>query len=200
MPAHARGRHGNPNDLDAMIKRQLDPKRAAWQKPDAVVRRLGLRRGDVVAEIGSGPGYFTARLARAVGSAGHVYAVDPEPALLGALRDRLDGVRNVTPVLGRPNDPMLPPGRCRVALIVNAYHHFEKPVPYLRELARLLAPGGRLVNVDWDARETPVGPPVERRIPRDAFLRDAARAGLTLVGEDRFLPYQYFLVLRRRER
>jgi hypothetical protein len=57
-----------------------------------------------------------------------------------------------------------------------------------------------LVNVDWDARETPVGPPVERRIPRDAFLRDAARAGLTLVGEDRFLPYQYFLVLRRRER
>ena len=181
-----------------MIKRQLDPRRVAWQKPVAVVRQLGLRRGEVVAEIGCGPGYFTTRLARAVGSSGHVYAVDPEPALLAALRDRLDGIRNVTPVLGRPDDPLLPSGRCRLALIVNAYHHFEKRVPYLRSLARLLAPGGRLVNVDWDARETPVGPPVERRIPREAFLRDAERAGLTLVAEHRFLPYQYFLVLRPR--
>ena len=181
-----------------MIRRQLDPKRVAWQKPVAVVRQLGLRRGDIVAEIGSGPGYFTSRLARAVGPSGHVYAVDPEPLLLAALRDRLDGTDNVTPVLGRGDDPLLPPGRCHLALIVNAYHHFERRVPYLRRLARLLAPGGRLVNVDWDARDTPVGPPVDRRIPRDAFLRDAERAGLTLVAEHRFLPYQYFLVLRRR--
>jgi SAM-dependent methyltransferase len=80
---------------------------------------------------------------------------------------------------------------------VNAYHHFDKRVPYLRSLARLLAPGGRLVNIDWDARETPVGPPVERRVTRDAFLRDAERAGLTLAAEHSLLPYQYFLVLRR---
>lgn len=180
-----------------MIKRQLDPKRAAWQKPGAVVRRLGLRRGDIVAEIGSGPGYFTPRLARAVGPSGHVYAVDPEATLLEALRARLDGVRNVTPVLGRNDDPLLPAGRCHLALIVNAYHHFEDRVSYLKRLVRLLAPGGHLVNVDWDARETPVGPPLERRIPRAAFLGDARRAGLALVAEHRVLPYQYFLVLRR---
>jgi len=34
---HRHGRHGNPADLALMVKRQLDPARAAWQKPDRVV-------------------------------------------------------------------------------------------------------------------------------------------------------------------
>ena len=180
-----------------MIKRQLDPNRETWQKPGEVVRRLGLGRGDVVAEIGCGPGYFTGRLARAVGPSGRVFAVDAEPAMLGTLRDRLDGIRNVTPVLARADDPLLEPGSSDLALIVNAYHHFEDPVTTLRNVTRTIKAGGRLVNIDWDARETPVGPPLKRRIPRDAFLRDARRAGLALIAEHRVLPYQYFLVLRR---
>ena len=69
-------------ELAGALKRQLNPRRARWQKPAALVHALGLRRGQVVAEIGAGPGYFTPRLARAVGPAGHVFAVDPEAAVL----------------------------------------------------------------------------------------------------------------------
>ena len=54
-----------PEELKGALKRQLAPRRAKWQKPAAVVRALGLRRGQVIAEVGSGPGYFTPRLARA---------------------------------------------------------------------------------------------------------------------------------------
>lgn len=139
-----RGRYGNSADLMRSIRRQLAPTRDAWQKPGAVVRLLGLRQGDLVAEIGSGPGYFTPRVARAVGPTGRVYAVDPEPVLLEVLRERLDGVRNVTPVLGRGDDPLLPPGRFRLVLVVNAYHHFEDGPAFLRRLAALLAPGARV--------------------------------------------------------
>ena len=77
-----------PEELKGALKRQLAPRRKKWQKPAAVVRALRLRRGQVVAEIGSGPGYFTPRLARAVGPSGHVYAVDPEAAVLDVLRRR----------------------------------------------------------------------------------------------------------------
>jgi ubiquinone/menaquinone biosynthesis C-methylase UbiE len=192
------GSHGNPADVKRMIRRQLDPRRAAWQKPEAVVRTLRLRRGDVVAEVGAGPGFWTERLARAVGPAGHVYAVDPEPVLLEVLRRRLDGVRNVTPVLNRDDDPMLPPGRCDLALIVNAYHHFADAPAFLRRVARCLKPGGRLANIDWADRDTPQGPPAGRRVPPAEFLHAARRAGLILVAEHDFLPQQYFFVLRRR--
>lgn len=191
------GAYGNPADLEAYIERQLNPGRGAWQKPAAVLRALGVRRGQVIADVGAGPGYFSLRLARAVGPAGHVYAVDPEPAILAVLRERLTRarVRNVTPVLGLGADPLLPPGRCDLALIVDTYHHFPDGPAFLRRVARALRPGGRLVNIDFQRRDTPVGPPLEHRVAREAFLRDARRAGLLLVAEHRFLPYQYFLVL-----
>ena len=86
---------------------------------------------------------------------------------------------------------------CDVALIVNVYHHVTERVALLRRVARALVPRGRLVNVDWAVRETPHGPPLAHRVPPQAFLRDARRAGFTGVAEHAFLPYQYFFVLRR---
>lgn len=194
------GHYRNPKDLAAYLARQEAPDRATWQKPAAVLRALGLRRGQLVADIGAGPGYFSLRLARAVGPSGHVYAVEPELQILDVLRERIAaaGARNVTPVLGRGDDPLLPAGRCHLALIVDTYHHFPDGPAFLRRVARALRPGGRVVNIDFAKRETPVGPPVDHRVAREDFLRDARRAGLALVAEHRFLPHQYFLVLRRR--
>ncbi|HYE93945.1 MAG TPA: class I SAM-dependent methyltransferase [Terriglobales bacterium] len=187
-----------PKELASALQRQLNPRRARWQKPDRLVRALGLRRGQVVAEIGAGPGYFTPRLARAVGPAGHVYAVDPEPAVLDVLRARMKraGVRNVTPVLGRDDDTLLPRGRCEVAVLINMYHHVHGRVAFLRRLAARLARGARVVNVDW-SEESEFGPPPRRRVSRARFLRDARRAGLVLVADRALLPHQYFLELRR---
>ena len=187
-----------PEELKGALKRQLAPRRARWQKPAAVVRALRLRRGQVIAEVGSGPGYFTPRLARAVGPSGHVYALDPEPAVLDVMRKRIKqaGVRNVTPVLSRDDDPLLPSGRCDLAVIINVYHHMHGGAAFLRRLVSRLARGARVINVDWN-EETEFGPPPKRRVPRARFLRDARRAGLKLVGERSFLPHQYFLELRR---
>jgi SAM-dependent methyltransferase len=187
-----------PKELKGALERQLNPRRARWQKPGAVVRALGLRRGQVIAEVGSGPGYFTPRLARAVGPAGHVYALDPEPAVLDVLLRRVKraGVRNVTPVLSRDDDPMLPRDRCDLAVIINVYHHMHDGAAFLRRLVSRLPRGARVINVDWN-EESEFGPPPRRRVPRARFLRDARRAGLRLVAERAFLPHQYFLELRR---
>jgi len=191
------GSHGNPADLKAYAAGLLDPARDAWQKPDEVVKALGLQPGQVACDVGAGPGYFTLRLAAAVGPSGRVLAVDVEPGLLAALRQRLEqgGVRNVTPVLSLAGDPLLPAGGCDVALVVNTYHHFPDGPAYLARLAAALKPGGRIVNVDFHKRETGVGPPVAHRVAREAFLADAATAGLSVVDEPTFLPHQYFVVL-----
>ena len=106
--------------------------RADWQHPDAVVRALGLRLGQTVCDIGAGPGYFALRLAKEV-APGMVYAVDVEPRVLEVLRGRMTEakVRNVTPVLGMADDPLLGPGLCDLVLIVDTYHHFEDGQAYL---------------------------------------------------------------------
>jgi len=189
--------HGNPADLEGYIARMEEPSRAVWQKPDEVVRALGLRPGQAACDVGAGPGYFSLRLARAVGEAGHVYAVDVEPRILAVLRDRVrsSNARNVTPVLSLPDDALLPAASCDLILIVDTYHHFPDGPEYLRRLMRALRPGGRIANVDFHKRELPVGPPPEHKVAREAFLADAAAARLRLVQEHTFLPYQYFVVL-----
>jgi ubiquinone/menaquinone biosynthesis C-methylase UbiE len=194
------GQHGNPSDLDGYIAHLEDPGRAEWQKPDEVVASLELRTGDTACDVGAGPGYFTLRLARAVGPEGRVLAVDVETRMVETLRERLVSAKltNVTPILSLPDDSLLPGGACDVVLVVDTYHHFPDGLDYLRRLSRALKAGGRIVNIDYQKRDTPVGPPLEHRVARESFLEVAGRAGLVLAEEKTLLPYQYFLILRPR--
>ncbi|MGI9431239.1 MAG: methyltransferase domain-containing protein, partial [Myxococcota bacterium] len=50
--------------------------RDAWQQPARVIEVLEIPSGRRLADVGSGGGYFSFRLAEAVGPDGHVYAVD----------------------------------------------------------------------------------------------------------------------------
>src|ERR1700724_983995 len=120
-----------------------------------------------------------------------------EPRILAVLRERVGSsdARNVTPVLALPDDALLPAASCDLILIVDTYHHFPDGPAYLRRLAHALRAGGRIANVDFHKRELPVGPPPEHKVAREAFLADAAAAGLRLIQEHTFLPYQYFVVL-----
>lgn len=193
-----KGRHGNPSDLAGYIAKMEDPSRDAWQKPDEVIATLKLSPGEVVCDIGAGPGYFALRAARAVGDAGAVFAVDVEPAILEVLRERIraSGARNVTPVLGLPDDPLVPPASCDLILVVDTYHHFPDGPAYLQRLARSLKPGGRIVNIDFHKRELPVGPRIDHKVAEEDFRKDAKKAGLEVIAAPEILPYQYFLVLR----
>jgi ubiquinone/menaquinone biosynthesis C-methylase UbiE len=200
-PRHGHGdKYGNPPDLESYIASLGDPARDAWQKPDEVVRALGLGPGQSACDIGSGPGYFTLRLAKAVGATGRVWAVDVEPVILAALRDRLEsaGVVNVTPILAATRDPLLPAAACDVVLIVNTYHHFHDGPAYLRRLTQSLKPGGRIVNIDYKKEAGVSGPPLPHRISRDEFVRDAGQAGLESVQELALLARQYFVILAPR--
>ena len=193
---HPRDRHGNPHDLDTYLARLDSPERAAWQRPDELVAALRLRPGAVVADVGAGPGYFTLRLARAVGPAGQVFGLDVDPRMTSILAERAReaGLANVTPLLA-PEGDGLPPRPCDLILVVNAFHHFPDGAGYLRRLGGALAPGGRLALVDFHEGDLPVGPPPEHRVTRAQIDRAVAEAGLRVVEELGLLPYQHVLLL-----
>ena len=185
--------HGDPAAYIASLD---DPARDAYQKPDEVMKALALRQGEVVADIGSGSGYFTLRFARAVGDTGRVYAVDISPDMIRHLNRRLRdaGVRNVVPVLADPDDPLLPDASVDRFVIVDTWHHIEDQVKYLSQMKRMLKSGGQVVHVDFQKRELPVGPPLAMKIAREDLVKQMEEAGFRLAAEHGFLPYQYFLV------
>ncbi|MPY86958.1 MAG: methyltransferase domain-containing protein [Luteitalea sp.] len=124
-----------------------ESRRDRWQRPDDVLTALGAKEGAAIADIGAGRGYFTARIADAVGSAGRVYAVEIDPREIERLTARATAERrpNVSVIAGKPDDPRLPEGALDAVLIVNAYHEIEHYTAMLEHLHRSLKPGGRLV-------------------------------------------------------
>ena len=193
-----RDHHGNPADLNEYIARLDNPARDEWQRPDFVLNALGITRTSVVCDVGAGTGYFALRLAKL---AAQVYAVDVEPQLLSLLRDRVAsaGLHNVTPVLGLPHDPLVPPAVCDLILVVNVFHHVPEKAAYLRRLQAALRPGGRVAIIDFHKRELPVGPPVDHKLSREDCLEQVHAAGLQVATELDSLPYQYFLTVSPKE-
>jgi ubiquinone/menaquinone biosynthesis C-methylase UbiE len=188
--------HRRHRDPQAYIASLEDPARDAYQKPAEVLAALDLRKGEVVADIGAGSGYFALRFARAVGEEGRVYAVDVSPDMVRHLNRRLrdEGVRNVVTVLAEPDDPLLPAASIDRFVIVNTWHHVDDQPRYLAKLKGLLRPGGQVVHIDFQKRDLPVGPPTSMKIARDDLVEQMETAGYRLVAEHDVLPYQYFLV------
>src|SRR5688572_32673837 len=82
--------------LLAQTREAEEARREAWQKVDQIFAAMGVQSGATVADVGAGDGFFTSRLARAVGPAGRVFAIDVDEAALARLRKRLEdeGIQN----------------------------------------------------------------------------------------------------------
>lgn len=195
-PAH-NGMHGHHGahrfeHAEEWAKAFDDPARDQWQKPDQVVQGLGLREDSVVADIGSGTGYFAVRLARAL-PRGKVFGVDVEEDMARYLRERAqrEGLPQIVSLRSPADDPALPEP-VDLALVVNTVHHIEQRAAYFAKVRAALKPGGRVVIVDFKMGEIPVGPPEAMRLTPAQVTTELAAAGLAPVALDEStLPYQY---------
>lgn len=109
--------------------------------PETALDAIGIHAGMVVADVGAGSGYFTARMSRRVGPSGRVYAVDVQPEMLAILRRRVasEKLGNVEIVAGGEADPRLPRNSLDLILLVDVYHEFSQPQTMLRRLKEALS-------------------------------------------------------------
>jgi SAM-dependent methyltransferase len=189
--------HRRFDDAEKWSKVFDDPARDAWQKPAEVIAALKLAPEAIVADIGSGTGYFAVRLARAVPK-GKVYGADVEPDMVRFLNARAarEGLGNLTSHGAGDEGPNLP-GQVDLALVVDTYHHIPRRTRYFEKLKSALRPGGRIAIIDFKL-DSPTGPPVKHRIPPDQVKAEMERAGYRLEDQPDFLPHQYFLVFALR--
>lgn len=127
-----------------------DEDREKWQRVPEVLAALGVKEGSSVADVGSGEGFFTLRLARAVGPSGRVFAIDIDKKPLGVLKKRLrkGGFKNVQVVRANPDDPKLPPGSIDAALFVASYHEMKSHQAILEHVRCALKHEGRIVVLE----------------------------------------------------
>lgn len=124
-----------------------------------VIAALGVLKGRTVADIGAGEGYYEPPLARAVGPRGRVVAEDIDAATVAKLARRVAPMRNVTALLGQPDNVALAPASVDVVLMVHMYHEITQPYALLWRLRRSLKVGGRVAIVDADRPTADHGTP-----------------------------------------
>ena len=127
-----------------------DPSRDAWQKPREVIAVLAIKPGSRVADLGAGGGYFTWRLAEAIGPQGMVYAVEIDDTALKIIREEMTsrGITNVVPIHAESHDAKLPEP-VDLIFTCDTYHHMKDRVTYFRSLSRSLKPGARVAILDF---------------------------------------------------
>jgi len=176
------------------------PEREKEERVDLLLPALKLKSGDVLADIGCGSGYYTRRLAKAVGTNGLVYAVDIQPEMLELLTNKLtaENILNVKPVLGTVTDPKLPSTSVDLILLVDVYHEFDYPFEMVAAMIRALKPAGRIVFVEFRAEEPNV--PIKRvhKMTEAQVRKEMDRHPLEWVETISALPQQHVIVFRKK--
>jgi SAM-dependent methyltransferase len=168
-----------------------EKERDAAGEPRQLVRRLGIKPGMTVADIGAGSGYYVVRLAPIVGPNGRIIAQDVMPEYLRGLRNRVRdlGLENVTISLGEPHDPRLPAGSTDIAILVHMYHEIAQPYALLYNLVPALKPDARVGIVDA------FGPTSKHGTPPSLLRCELAAVGYREISFDRLTGSDAYLAI-----
>ena len=161
--------------------------------PAQFVDQLDIQEGDVVADIGAGPGFFTLPLAEHVGARGKVYALDVAPEMLEKLRSR-NLPEQVELLLSTENHLPLPDGSADLGLLAFVFHELEDPAKFLAEAKRILRPAGRLVLLEWVPQEEELGPPMHARVGAEHTAAALVAAGFRVITDGMIRSSTYYFI------
>lgn len=167
-------------DVQKFVKQCESESRDVYVKRHEIVRAVGLRPGDRVADIGAGTGLFTFLFAEQVGTKGTVYAVDIAPVFVKYIAEearqrKQEGI--VKPLLNTPESAELPARSIDVAFLCDTYHHFDYPEKMLASIHHAMNRDGRLVIIDFDLSVGNEFVKKRARAPKEVYFREIAAAG-----------------------
>jgi protein-L-isoaspartate O-methyltransferase len=174
------------------------PEREAEEAPSKAIPALQIAPGAVVADIGAGSGYYTARLSKAVGPAGRVVATDLQPGMLDLIRARVarERLTNVEIVQGRADDPVLPARTFDLLLMVDVYHELASPQVFVRKLKDALKADGRLVLIEFRGEDPRVPIREAHKMTVEQVRQELGADGFRIDRVIEVLPWQHIIVLR----
>jgi precorrin-6B methylase 2 len=177
------------------------PEREEEERPELVIDAMRLERGEVVADLGAGSGYFTFRLAKKVGKTGKILAVDIQEEMLETLRQRAAalGVTNVEEVKGEETDPHLPAAGVDAVLMVDVYHELAYPYEVMTRVREALKPGGQVVFVEYRKEDPRVPIKEVHKMSLEQLSKEMNAVGLVRVRTVETLPSQHIVIFAKRE-
>jgi FkbM family methyltransferase len=163
-----------------------------------LLKNLAIQPDSVIADIGAGSGYHSTMLSKMVGN-GKVYAVDVEPEMIAYLKDRikLEGFKNIIPVLSAEQKVSLPANSVDVMLLVDVYHEFSFPYEMTLSMLEALKPGAKLVLVEFRAEDPNVPIKTIHKMSEQQAVKEFKASGFLFEKNIGNLPWQHCLIFRK---
>lgn len=178
--------------------------------PEKTVEAFALKPGMIIADIGSGAGFYTFPIARVVGPKGKVFALDIRHEVLDLVKSRArsGGMHNIDVLwvdLEKPLSTSLQDGAVDGVLLANIFFQIKDKEALAEETARILKPGGYCYVIDWgdDARAVPekaqpvIGPPLQLRFSKNEAQKFFADRRFVFRKEFSAGAYHYGLVFQK---
>jgi len=164
-----------------------------------LLKNLAIQPGIVIADIGAGSGYHSTLLSKMVGNNGKVCAVDVEPEMVAYLKDRikLEGHKNIIPVLSTEQKVSLPANSMDMMLLVDVYHEFSFPYEMALSMLEALKPGGKLVLVEFRAEDSNVPIKTIHKMDEQQAVKEFKASGFLFEKNIDNLPWQHCLIFRK---
>ncbi|MCK8823640.1 class I SAM-dependent methyltransferase [Fuchsiella alkaliacetigena] len=166
--------------------------------PKETLKKLGLKKGATVADIGAGIGYFSLPAAQIVGSEGLVYALDTSEEMLGALEEivKEEGLANLKLVKSSEYDAQLEDA-VDFILISSVIHEVEDKQQFFANYLDKLKLDGALAIIEWKKEEMESGPPLEIRVSTEELAEILSQFGMKIVKELALNDQQYAILSER---
>ena len=154
-----------------------------FSDPHSIVRQLSIAPGSSVADLGAGTGAYSFVLSEAVGSNGKVYACDVQKDMLTRIENEIkerhiSNIQTIWSNIENHQGTKLRDQSIDWVIVANVLFQVEDRPSFIKEIARILKPDGRVLLVDWQESFGNLGPHIKDVISKDQALKEFAQDGL----------------------
>lgn len=170
-------------------------------KTNKIIDVIKIMKGNKIADIGSGGGYFTIRFAKLVGDEGHIYAIDTNSEFLKYIKLQADknDLKNITIIQADDDKPKLPKEKLDFIFLRNVYHHIPNRLKYLQILGDGLGKDGKIIIIEHNGSGyLNFNKLFGHYIKPEIIKNEMKKAGYIIDEEHYFITQQSFTIFKIR--
>ncbi len=173
-----------------------------FSDPENNIKQFALATGMQVADFGSGSGFYTIAIAKAIQPNGRVFAIDIQKELLDKLKNnaRQNHLGNIDVIWGdleRLGGTKLRENSLDAVVLANILFQIQNKDAVSLEIKRVLRPNGRVLVVDWSASFGGIGPQEKDVIHKESMISIFEDHGFVLDREISAGAHHYGLIFRK---
>ena len=169
------------------VKFLMSEERKQWHNPETILKETGITKGMTIADLGSGPGFFTIPMAQLTGEKGLIYAVDSDQTMIDGLKENIAksevNPKTIKIVKSDVCHTEIPKESVDLILFANVLHEIQNKKAFFKEVRRMSKPTAHIVDVDWKKVQTEYGPPLKERLSENEVNQVLTENGFSIIKQ-----------------